>query len=234
MPEDGSGQPTSTNSHGANGQTVALERREDTDGRLIAPSAGRNRDVVLAAFADLLPDARSVLEVASGTGEHAAWLASQLPRLVWQPSDFDPASLASIKAWASHLNATNVRDPICLDVSLPRWQDGLNEHFDAVFCSNMIHIAPVAAMHGVVSGAGDMLAEGGRFALYGPFSRNGEHTAASNAEFDRSLKSRDPDFGVRDLDLDIVPHAREAGLELEVTRNMPANNLFAVFRKQVA
>ncbi len=211
---------------------IALEDRPaEDDGRLQSPSAGRNRGPIAAVLLPRLVDGASVLEVGSGTGEHACAFAGARPDILWRPSDPDAASRASIEAWAHHLERDNVLKPLALDVTAdlwPRWADG---PFHAVVSINMIHIAPWAACEGLVEGAGARLSPEGMLFLYGPFMRGGEHTAPSNADFDADLKRRDPDWGVRDLD-DVARLANAAGMDLEDALPMPANNLSVVFRKR--
>jgi SAM-dependent methyltransferase len=196
-----------------------------TDGpRLFAPAAARNRDPILDVLRRVLPATGLVLEVASGTGEHVAHFAAALPSLTFQPSDPDPLRRASIDAWTSEL--ANVRPALALDASGNAWPAGLA----AVLCFNMIHIAPWAAAEGLVRGAGSAMGQGGLLILYGPFRRDGQHTAASNAAFDESLRSRDPRWGVRDLEA-VDALARRAGFAAPEVVEMPANNLTAIYRK---
>ena len=163
--------------------------------RLRAPATLRNRDPLLAALRLLLPDAGLVLEVASGTGEHAAHLAAALPDLTFQPTDLAGEHRASIDAWAAGL--ANVRPALALDATAAAWPVA---RADFVLCVNMVHIAPWAATEGLVAGAARVLRPGGVLALYGPFRRGGRHTAPSNAEFDAGLQAQNPAWGVRDLD----------------------------------
>jgi SAM-dependent methyltransferase len=201
------------------------------DPRRYAPAAARNRQAILSVLAAHLPTAGTVLEVASGTGEHAAYFAPRLgPDLIWQPSDLDPDAAPGIDAHAADAAAQGrIRPALNLDVGRPDWQSALS--FDAVFCANMIHIAPFAAAEGLIRGAGAGLPDGGPLILYGPFRRDGVHTAPSNADFDDSLKARDPSWGVRDLEGEIVPLAAAAGLTLSAVEAMPANNLTVIFRR---
>ncbi len=211
---------------------IALEGRLEDGERLFSPSAARNREVVRAVIADRLANDGTVLEVGSGTGEHAVCFAAALPRAVWAPGDPDPASRASIAAWTAHSGLANIRAPHAIDVCAQDW--GVDEiaPFSGVVSLNMIHIAPFEAARGLVAGAGRYLRAGGVLFLYGPFSREGAYTSPSNGEFDRSLKSRDPRWGVRDLDREIVPLAEEAGLTLHDVVAMPANNLSIIFEKR--
>lgn len=212
---------------------VALEERgESGDGRRFSPSTARNRDAVREVFLARMPAKGTLLEIASGTGEHGAHVAPALPGLTWIYSDIDPGSLASQTAWATHLGEeSGLTGPLTLDVTLPDWTvAGVPPRLDALYCANMIHIAPFAACEGLFAGAGRHLTTGARLMLYGPFARMGE-IAPSNAAFTESLKSRDPAWGVRDLDLDVRPLAEAAGLRLAETVAMPANNLSVIFEK---
>ena len=191
-----------------------------------APAAERNKDPILDVLRQVLPERGLVLEIASGTGQHAVHFAAALPALSWQPSDPDPANRESIAAYVSMSGLANVAAPLALDAREPNWPI---DRADAVVCINMIHIAPWAAAEGLVRGAADLLGEGKPLVLYGPFTRGGRHTAPSNADFDASLKRRDAEWGVRDLD-DVTALAQHHGLELERVVAMPANNLTVVFR----
>ncbi len=192
--------------------------------RLVAPAAARNRDPILAVLRGVLPAAGTVLEIASGTGEHIAHFAAALPGLTFQPSDPDPARRTSIDAWCAGL--PNVRPALALDATAAIWPQGVA----AVLCFNMIHIAPWAAAEGLVRGAGTALGQGGLLALYGPFRRDGAHTAPSNAAFDADLRARDPAWGVRDLEA-VAALAERAGFTQPDITEMPANNLTVIFRK---
>lgn len=203
-----------------------------TDARAFAPATGRNREPILAVLEVLLPPSagpRRVLEIASGTGEHAAFFAARLPHLRWQPSDPDAAALASVAAWREHAGTPdNLAAPIQLDVTTP-WPAEVGP-VDVVFCANMIHIAPWEACLGLFRGASAVVAAGGLLVLYGPFAEGGRHTAPSNEVFDASLRARDARWGVRDLD-DVRAVAQAAGWVLEARHAMPANNLTLVFRR---
>jgi hypothetical protein len=194
------------------------------DARRHAPATQRNRDPILHVLRRVLPSAGLVLEIASGTGEHAAAFAGALHGVTWQPSDADPAARASIAAWTADL--PNVRPPLALDVTASPWPI---DAADAIVCINMIHIAPWAACEGLMRGAGAILpAGGGVLFLYGPYAIAGAHTASSNAAFDADLRARDPRWGVRDLDA-VVACAAAHGLRHVETVAMPANNLSVVF-----
>ena len=204
---------------------LALEDR-DTDGaKLFSPSAARNREAIGAQLAERLPNNARVLEVASGTGEHALHMVTLRPDLLWQPSDPDPASRASQDAWGRE-SGGRMLSSLSLDTTaLP---DALGT-YDAVFCANMIHIAPWEAAEGLAELAGKALAPSGQAILYGPF-RKGDATAGSNLDFDRSLRSRDPRWGVRHL-ADVKGLFAKQGLAFEQAIAMPANNDLIVFRR---
>ncbi len=205
--------------------------------RLDAPATARNRAPILAVLTRWLADgpvleggARpplAVLEIASGTGQHAVHFAAALPHLRWQPSDPDPDHLASIEAWRSASPEAGVAAPLRLDVRSAQWPAG---PFDAVFNANMIHIAPWPVAEAFFAGAARVLADGGLLFLYGPFRVGGRHTAPSNEAFDADLRRRDPAWGVRDLER-VVAQAAGEGLSLVEANEMPANNKLLVFRR---
>ena len=197
------------------------------DARLFAPATRRNRDAILAVLERVLPAAGVVLEIASGSGEHAAYFATCLPGLIFQPSDPDPAARASIDAWAAESGGGNLRPALALDAAAASWPI---ERADAVLCINMIHIAPWRATEGLFAGAARLLGSGGVLFLYGPYRRGGVHTAPSNAAFDADLRARDPQWGVRDLE-DVAALGAAAGLGAPEIVPMPANNLSVVFRR---
>ncbi|MFC4724361.1 DUF938 domain-containing protein [Glycocaulis abyssi] len=207
---------------------IALENRGQTGARLSSPSAARNREVIAATLAQVLPQDAAVLEIASGTGEHALACLSARADLRWQPSDPDPASRASIDDWASEA-AGRMASALDLDTQHSGWWRAVPRPVSAVFCANMIHIAPWQAAEGLAEGGAALLDEGGYLILYGPFLE-GEATAPSNLAFDASLKSRDPRWGVRALD-DVAALMARHGLVLAQRLAMPANNLTLVFRK---
>ncbi|HEY2023508.1 DUF938 domain-containing protein [Paraburkholderia sp.] len=199
-----------------------------TDARQHSPSAERNREPILAVLRDALPASGRVLEIASGTGEHSVWFAGALPTLDWQPSDADADARASIAAWAAHAGLPNLRAPLALDVRQPDW--GVDT-LDAAVCINMIHISPWSAAQALFDGVGRRLVDGGVLYLYGPYKRGGAHTAPSNDAFDQWLKSRDPAWGVRDMEA-VVALGEAPGLACEKVVAMPANNFSLVFRKR--
>lgn len=217
----------------ASGQPLALEKRMAAgDGRRCSPSIGRNKDVVRDVFLAHMPRRGQVLEIASGTGEHGAHITEAAPDLTWIYSDIDPVSQASQQAWREAVGHDRLRGPLTIDTTTEAWPDHTEvAQSVALFCANMIHIAPFAAGQGLIAGAGRVLASGGRLMLYGPFARAGE-IAPSNARFSEDLKRRDPSWGVRDLDLEIMPLATAAGLRLAELVEMPANNLSVILEKE--
>jgi SAM-dependent methyltransferase len=210
---------------------VALEDRGRTgDGRHFSPSAARNSGPIREVLEKVLPKSGIALEIGSGTGEHVICFAEALSGLLWQPSDPDPASRASIAAWIAAEGLANIRAPVAIDVRQAVWGVEDDAPFSAMISLNMIHIAPWQAALGLLAGAGRLLRPDGILYLYGPFMRSGAHTASSNAAFDADLKRRDPRWGVRDTD-DLVREAAPHGLELREVIEMPANNLSLVFVK---
>lgn len=196
--------------------------------RLMSPAVARNKAPILDVLRRVLPATGLVLEVASGTGEHVAFLAAQLPHLSWQPSDPDSGARASISAWAAHVGSPeNLLPPLALDAAGEDWPIAAA---DAIVCVNMIHISPWASCRGLMRGAARVLPHGGILFLYGPYRVGGRHTAPSNEAFDRGLQSQDPSWGVRDLEA-VTAEAEKNGFILVETVAMPANNLSVVFRK---
>ncbi len=192
-----------------------------------APATVRNRDAIAEVLETVLPSSGTVLEVASGTGEHIVHFAQRFPQLVWQPSDYSELSLPSIAAWVAEAGVGNVQPSVQLDASLPDWPV---RQVNAALCINMIHISPWAATEGLMAGAGRLLPAGAPLYLYGPFLRDDAETAPSNLDFDKSLKDRDPDWGLRHL-TDVTALAAAQGLQLDRVIEMPANNLSVIFRK---
>lgn len=211
---------------------TALENRDADGARLYSPSAARNRDPIRDAFLQYLPRGGAVLEVGAGTGEHAVHLAAAAPWRRWFAGDPDGAARASIAAHIAAANIDGLEGPHAIDVCEADWDRTIEGSFNAVVSINMIHIAPFAAAEGLFAGAGRLLPADGVLLLYGPFARNGVHTAASNEAFDVSLKSRDPRWGVRDLEHDIAPLAQEHAFGREAVVEMPANNFTVVYVKQ--
>ena len=199
------------------------------DARQHAPSVARNRDPIWEVLKPELPQRGLVLEVASGSGEHMVHFAKLAsPELTFQPSDLDAAARASIDAWAAAEALSNVRPALALDATAETWPVA---RADVVLCFNMIHIAPWEAAVGLIAGAGRILQPGGLLFLYGPFKREGRHTAPSNAAFDRDfLKARNPAWGVRDLEA-VAALADGSGFGAAQVHEMPANNLSVLWRK---
>jgi hypothetical protein len=195
--------------------------------RRSAPATQRNREPIAAVLREVLPERGSLLEIASGTGEHAVHFARLFPDLLWQPTDPDPEALASIRAWRAEAGSANLLEPVRLDASAETWPV---VSADAMLCVNMVHISPWAATEGLMKGAERLLPEGCPLVLYGPYRRAGTATAPSNEAFDRSLKARNPDWGLRDLEA-VEAEAAGHGLRLERLVEMPANNLTLVFRR---
>lgn len=199
-----------------------------TDHRRYAPAAARNRDPILAVLRTVLPAQGRVLEVASGSGEHAIHFAAALPELRFQPSDPDPAAVLSIAAWAATAGLANLLPPLQLDAAAADWPVA---RADAILCINMIHIAPWAATLGLLAGAGRLLQAGAPLFLYGPYRRTGRALEPSNAAFDQDLKRRDPAWGLRLLE-DVAERASAVGFAAPLVAEMPANNLSVVFVKR--
>ncbi len=210
---------------------TALEQRGAEGAKMYSPSTARNRDLIRDAFLATMPQEGNILEVGGGTGEHAVHLAGALPKANWFTGDPDETARASIAAWIAEAGLDNLQGPHAIDVAARDWDAVLAAPYDGVVSINMIHIAPFNAAEGLFAGAGRLLRPAGKLFLYGPFSRNGVHTAASNEAFDQSLKSRNARWGVRDLERDIAPLAQKNSLRLEKVVEMPANNFSVIFRK---
>ena len=200
---------------------------ETSDRRLYFPHVARNREPILEVLRRVLPREGLVLEIASGGGEHAAYFASNLPGVLWQPTDADIEMFESIAAHRAAAGVANLLAPLRLNVTSERWPV---ERADAMACCNMIHISPWAATEGLIAGAGRTLPCGGVLYLYGPYKIDGRHTAPSNQDFDASLRARNPLWGVRDL-AEVSRLAERHGLALGETVPMPANNLSVLFRR---
>lgn len=192
-----------------------------------APAAARNRDPILRVLRDCLPPSARVLEIASGTGEHAVWFAEALVKVSWQPTDMDPDALESITARRDLAGLPNLLPPLQLDASAEAWPVA---RADAIVAINMVHIAPWSATQGLIAGAARVLTADGLLFLYGPFSEGGLHAAASNKAFDADLRARNPSWGVRDLN-EITALAVQRGLTKPERIPMPANNLSVIFRR---
>ena len=195
--------------------------------RRSAPAALRNREPISEVLGEWLPETGLVLEIASGTGEHVVYFAERFPNLEWQPSDIHADALTSIAAWRQAAASQNVRDPIELDASGERWPI---DRADCLLSINMVHISPWTSALGLLDGAARLLPAGGPLILYGPWISEEIETAPSNVEFDESLRSRDPQWGLRKVE-DFAAAAAERRLTLEQTRAMPANNLMLLLRK---
>jgi SAM-dependent methyltransferase len=198
------------------------------DGRSHAPAAARNRDPILDVLRTELPPSGLVLEIASGTGEHAVHFARALARLTWQPSDPSPEARRSIAAWTAAAGCANILPPLDLDVTGEAWPV---ERAAAVVCINMIHISPWEATEGLMRGAGRLLGSGAPLYLYGPFRRGDHPLEPGNAAFDDDLRRRDPRWGLRELDAVTACAARHGFARCTVVA-MPANNLSVIFRKR--
>jgi len=195
-----------------------------------APAAARNREPILEVLRRVLPPEGRVLEIASGTGEHAVFFAAALPDLVWIPTDADPNALPSIAAHRELAATPNVEPPRLLDTQEP-WPLEPDEKIAALVAINVIHISPWEATLALFEGAARVLPSGAPLVTYGPYAIDGAHTAPSNEAFDASLRARDPRWGVRDLN-DVTRVAHDAGFELEERVAMPANNFTLVFRRR--
>ena len=205
-------------------------RTDANDPRRHAPATLRNREAILEVLRRVLPAEGLLLEIASGTGEHAAFMAPALPEgLRWQPSDADPLTLPSIDAHGRAVGSGRIDSALLLDAASPTWPV---PDAAAVFAANVVHIAPFRVAEGLFAGAGRVLAPGGPLVLYGPFKRQGAHTAASNDAFDWQLRLQNPAWGVRCLDTELAPLAAASGLVLDEVTLMPANNLTVVWRRR--
>lgn len=198
-----------------------------TDRRLEYPATARNRDAILAVLRGVLPSSGLVLEIASGSGEHVVHFAQAFPRLTFQPSDPEDTALQSIKAWTEDSGLTNIRPPVMLDATSAQWPVTAA---DAILCINMIHIAPWRASEGLFRGAAKLLSPNAPLYLYGPYRRADVVTAPSNEAFDESLKARNAEWGLRDLET-VAALARDNGFSGPAITEMPANNLSVVFRR---
>jgi SAM-dependent methyltransferase len=212
-------------------------RPVEPDGRLDAPAFHRNHQPIWAVLEKFL-DGKSgdVVETGSGTGQHVIDFARRSPDITWWPSDFNDAHLKSIAAWRAHTRLPNVRAPLRIDLSDPAWCPEMHDgsgpgQLLAVFCANVIHIAPWRVAEGLFAGAARYLRSDGRLLLYGPFKRDGKHTALSNAVFDTSLRDNNPEWGVRDI-ADVKALGESVGLKLTEIAEMPANNLILSFERR--
>ncbi|MCC8955246.1 DUF938 domain-containing protein [Bradyrhizobium sp. Pear77] len=209
-------------------------RPVEADGRLDAAAFHRNHQPIWAVLKDYLAGrSGDVLEAGSGTGQHVVYFAGQTPHIIWWPSDLHAAHLRSIEAWRAHAGLPNIQPPQPIDLSDPAWSpaplDGKGpDKLLAIFCANVIHIAPWRVAEGLFAGAARHLRADGRLFLYGPFKRGGKHTALSNAVFDTSLRERDAEWGVRDI-ADLERPAESVGLKLAGAFDLPANNMILMF-----
>ena len=214
-------------------------RPVEPDGRLDAAAFHRNHQAIWAVLQQFLAGkSGDVVEAGSGTGQHVVDFARHTPEITWWPSDLNEQHLKSIGAWRAYAGLPNIRPPLRIDLSDPSWCSEMHDgsgpgELLAVFCANVIHIAPWRVAEGLFAGAGRYLRAGGRLFLYGPFKRDGKHTAVSNAAFDSSLRDKNPEWGVRDIEA-LEKLAKNAGLALIEIAEMPANNLILVFERRQA
>ena len=194
--------------------------------RRSAPAALRNREPISEVLREWLPKRGLVLEVASGTGEHAVYFGERFPDLEWQPTDLHPDALSSIAAWCEAAALPNLREPVVLDAASDDWPVG---QVDAVLSINMVHISPWASALGLIRGAARLLKEGAPLVLYGPWLKDDVPTAQSNSDFDADLRSRDPAWGLRRVE--DFAEAAAPTFDLVETRHMPANNMMLLFRR---
>jgi len=194
--------------------------------RRSAPAAARNRQPIAEVLADWLPAAGLVLEIASGTGEHAVYFAERFPQLEWQPSDLHPHALQSMHAWRDAANLANLRKPIALDAAAGDWPIATA---DAVLSINMVHISPWGSALGLIAGAGSILPAGAPLILYGPWLKDDIATVESNLEFDAMLKGRNPEWGLRRVE--DFAEAAQSSFSLADVREMPANNMMLLLRR---
>jgi Protein of unknown function (DUF938) len=198
-----------------------------------SPAAERNRQPIVQVLQQVLPAQGLALEIASGTGQHVAWFAKHLPHWLWQPSDAQADAFDSITEWCAQAQATNVRAPVLLDVLAPPWPSkgaAFAESFDAIYCANMLHIAPWPTCAALMQGAAQHLAAQGTLITYGPYIERDLPTSPGNLAFDADLRQRNPAWGIRSLD-DVAQQATQVGLRLSERFAMPANNLLLVFRR---
>jgi SAM-dependent methyltransferase len=198
-----------------------------TNELLTSPAAERNKDPILTVLESVLPATGSVLEIASGTGQHVCFFAEAMPGIRWQPTEPDEGSREAIVTRLREAKLANVAPPIALDVLEPHWP--VQERLDAVLCINMIHISPWSATHALFRGAARLLEPRGLLILYGPYLENGT-AVQSNLDFDASLKRRNPEWGLRDLD-EVTRVAAGHSLVRQQIVRMPANNLTVVFSR---
>ena len=194
-----------------------------------SPAADRNKQPILDVLRQVLPAQGSALEIASGTGQHVAWFAAGLPQWTWQPTDAQPGGFNSIAAWVAQQGVGNVHAPLLLDVMADRWlPDAVR--FEAIYCANMLHIAPWATCAALMRGGAHHLAPGGMLITYGPYLEDSVPTSEGNLAFDQSLRAQDPAWGIRRSE-DVELEAAKAGLQLSARHAMPANNLLLVWKR---
>jgi len=207
-----------------------LSPQNSETARRDAPATRRNAAAILEVLRETLPEAGTILEIGSGTGQHASAFAPALAPRLWLPSDPDPGQRASIAAWIADMDPPRPLPPRAIDAAAPEWDVRAEDNITAITSANVIHISPWSTSQGLIAGAGRILPPGGVLHFYGPFKRGGVHTTDSNAAFDASLRARDPAWGVRDLD-DIEALAKTAGLILDRVIDMPSNNFSVVFKR---
>lgn len=202
-----------------------------------SPAAERNKQPILEVLQRVLPASGRLLELASGTGQHAAWLSLRLPGWQWQPTEVNSAALPTIAAWSRALQATQVLPPFLLNASESEWPvdeetlvSVFDRPFDAVYCANLLHISPASLCAPLMAGAARHLVQGGLLLIYGPFIEDGIETSPGNLAFDASLRNQNPGWGIRHLN-EVERIAKSAGLLLRERIAMPANNLMLVFAK---
>ncbi len=193
------------------------------------PSFKRNRDPILEVLRDCLPPTARILEIASGSGQHAIYFQAALAATTWQPSDPDPNCRESILAWAKRKDS-KILPPLSIDVQAESWGISEGEEYDAIVCINMIHITPFSCVEGLLKNASRMLAKNNLLFLYGPFKRSGEHISESNQRFDEDLRRRDSEWGIRDVEI-IISRADREGLALTEVIEMPQHNLSVIFKR---
>ena len=201
-----------------------------TSATLHSPASDRNKQPILSVLRQVLPASGNALEIASGTGQHAAWFAAGLPGWTWQPTDMDATSFPSIEAYTAEAGVTNVRPPQLLDVMSEQWplQGTFAQPFDAIFCANMLHISPWSTCASLMNGSSQHLAPGGVLVTYGPYLEDDVPTSPGNLSFDQSLRERNPEWGIRRRE-DVERVAKRFGFVLRERHQMPANNLMLVF-----
>lgn len=197
------------------------------DLRFSSPSALRNLEPIWNVLQKILPESGTMLEIASGSGEHVVHYASRSPNLIWQPSDPSEKARASIKAWAEEERLENLMSPLNIDVTREIWPI---DHADAMLAINMVHISPWIATEGLIKGASKLLTEGGTLTLYGPYKQEDREFVESNVEFDAWLRNQNADWGIRQLE-DVIDLAQQVSLSLSSIINMPANNLCVIFKR---